>query len=276
MVRFEREFGRRPLRIWYPPEPERLYVLGVDTAEGSGTRNADSSAIQVLDVESCVQCAEFRSTSLSPDEFAEKVALLGRYYRGRAEEAYCVVEVGPHGDIVALDLHRNFGYRALYADRRQITRLDSTWNYRKLVLGWKSTAQSRHDLVDRARQRFREITTPEYIAKFGAPIQSFELMEQIQAFHYEEKEDGSPGKPKAEKKGHDDLVMAWCLANLGTRFAGSGSRARELEVDEPKPDRANTIDGDRLKDRAMRRMGRPNWRRELARHEEILKSINYR
>lgn len=274
MVRFEREFGKRPLRIWYPPEPERLYVLGVDTAEGSGTRNADSSAIQVLDVESCIQCAEFRSTSLSPDEFAEKVALLGRYYGGKAEEAFCVVEIGPHGDIVALDLHRQHGYRALYAERRQVTKLDSTWNYRKLVLGWKSTQQSRHDLVDRARQRFREITTTEYLEKFGSPIQSHELMEQIQAFHYEEKENGAPGKAQAEKRGHDDLVMAWCLANLGTRFAGLGSRLRDAEPEAQRIDGANTIDGDRMRDMAMRRMGKPNWRQEWARREEILRAFN--
>ncbi len=275
MVRFEREFGKRPLRIWYPPDPERLYVLGVDTAEGSGTRNADSSAIQVLDVESCVQCAEFRSTSLAPDEFAEKVALLGRYYRGRAEEAFAVVEVGPHGDIVALDLHREHGYRALYAERRAITRLDGPSMYRKLTLGWKSTATSRHDLVDRARERFREITSKEYLAKFGSPIQSSELMEQIQAFHYEEKDDGTPGKAKAEKKGHDDLVMAWCLANLGTRFAGNAARAREMEVEPPKVDGLNTLDGDRLKDMAMRRMGKPNWRQELARKQEIERLIRF-
>lgn len=265
MVRFEREFGKRPLRVWYPPDPERLYVLGVDTAEGSGTRNADSSAIQVLDVESCVQCAEFRSTSLSPDEFAEKVALVGRYYAGRAEEAFAVVETGPHGDIVVSDLHRFHGYRALYAERRQLARLDAPWGNRKLILGWKSTQNSRHDLVDRARQRFREITTKEYLEKFGSPIQSQELMEQIQAFHYEEKEDGSAGKAKAEKKGHDDLVIAWCLANLGTRFAGSGAKLKDMEPEPPAIDRWNTVDGDRMKDLAMRRMGRPNWREELSR-----------
>lgn len=250
------------------PDPTRIYVMGVDVAEGAGTKHGDSSAIEVLDAETLQQVAEYQSTAHTPDEFAGVVARLGRFYGGAIGEAFTVVENGIHGDITLKDLQQVYAYRNLYAERRGEGPAKSLAAHR-VMLGFKQTHSSRQDLIDRARQNFRELTSKEYLAKFGPPILSNTLIDQIQAFRYEESDSGGLGKPKAEKKGHDDLVIAWCLALRGA--AEARKRRPQPEVERPRSTEGHLVEGEREAwiDRRMREVGRRSWRRDLEVQREI-------
>jgi len=78
------------LEIWYPPVPGCRYVMGVDPA-GGGV-DGDWSAIEVLDIETGLQCAEFAG-HVSGHELAELTMALGREFN----TAWIVVERNNHG-----------------------------------------------------------------------------------------------------------------------------------------------------------------------------------
>ena len=59
--------------IWITPKENRIYAAGVDIAEGVGK---DSSVIQILDItdlKNIIQCAVFRSNTITPTEFTAKL-----------------------------------------------------------------------------------------------------------------------------------------------------------------------------------------------------------
>lgn len=73
-------FAQRPrgnLRLWLPPQPGRSYLVAVDPA-GGGTAG-DYTAMQVIDLESGMQCAEAQD-HLAPAETATEAAKLAREY----------------------------------------------------------------------------------------------------------------------------------------------------------------------------------------------------
>jgi hypothetical protein len=78
------------LEIWLPPVTGRRYLLAVDPAGGGS--DGDYSAIQVLDLESGLQCAEYAG-HVGGLELARRVTELAREYN----QAWVVVERNNHG-----------------------------------------------------------------------------------------------------------------------------------------------------------------------------------
>ena len=61
------------LKIWKLPEDDRVYVMGVDTAEGVGL---DSSVVQVLDItdlNKIEQVACYANNRIDPTSFTDIV-----------------------------------------------------------------------------------------------------------------------------------------------------------------------------------------------------------
>ncbi|HLJ78789.1 MAG TPA: hypothetical protein VKT75_15315 [Acidobacteriaceae bacterium] len=99
------------LRIWLPPQPDRRYLVAVDPAGGSP--EGDYTAMQVLDMESGMQCAELEM-HLRVLESAKEAAALAREYRN----ALLVVERNNHGSGVLAHLQGIYRYEPLYCDDR--------------------------------------------------------------------------------------------------------------------------------------------------------------
>jgi len=78
------------LEIWLPPIAGRRYLVAVDPAGGGS--DGDSSAAQVLDLETGLQCAEFAG-HVGGLELAQLVTDLAREYN----QAWLVVERNNHG-----------------------------------------------------------------------------------------------------------------------------------------------------------------------------------
>jgi hypothetical protein len=107
------------LLTWYPAVAGREYLVTVDPAGGGS--EGDFAAMQVVDLATGLQCAEFRGkTGLL--EVAEKAAGLAREYNG----ALLAVERNNHGAGVLAYLHSVCRYGRLYQQEGQDGWLTST------------------------------------------------------------------------------------------------------------------------------------------------------
>jgi hypothetical protein len=165
------------LQIWLRPQAGREYLAAVDPA-GGGT-DGDFTAIQVIDLQSGLQCAELRS-KLTPLETAAEAAALAREYRG----ALLAVERNNQGEAVLAYLRSTCGYdRVFQQDGRD---------------GWVTTSLSRPRMLGQLGAALVE--TPGIFA-------SERLLRECRSFVRH-----ASGRTEAQSGEHDDCVMAMAMA----------------------------------------------------------------
>lgn len=169
---------RRDLWIWARPQPGRQYVVAVDPAGGSP--DGDYSAVEVIDREEGLQCAELRS-HLSQLETAEAAAELAREYNG----ALIAVERNNHGHGVLAYLRSRCNYERIYRTKDGQD-------------GWPT----------------QHSTRPTMVADLGSALvdrptlfSSERLLRECRTFVR-----GPGGRPAAAAGEHDDCVMAMAVA----------------------------------------------------------------
>lgn len=175
------------LWIWYPPQPGKRYIAGIDAA-GGGV-DGDYAAIQIVERESGLQCAELRA-HLDPRELAIAAAELGREYN----QAVLVVERNNHGSAVLLHLEKVEGYPAIYEQNGQ--------------RGWLTNALSRPLMIESLG-----ITLDQQPEIFS----SSRLLAECRTFVRQR-----DGRSEAASGTHDDCVMAMAMA-LQARLEMKGS-----------------------------------------------------
>jgi hypothetical protein len=94
------------LTIYRPPEPGRVYVLGIDPAEGNPT--SDDSALTVLDVDTGEECAVLAG-KFQPSVIAGHADTIGKWYNN----AGVMIERNNHGHAVLLWFEQNSRLRVL-------------------------------------------------------------------------------------------------------------------------------------------------------------------
>jgi hypothetical protein len=164
------------LRIWLPAVAGKGYLLAVDPAGGGS--DGDYSAIQVLDIETGMQCAEYAG-HVGGLELARIVTNLAREYN----RAWVVVERNNHGSGVLAYLESPCGCERIYKQGGQF--------------GWLTTSLSR----------------PAALGRLGAALvdeparfQSRRLLAECRAFVR------LPNGTAAARAGaHDDRVMAMAI-----------------------------------------------------------------
>lgn len=165
------------LWIWYPRQPERTYIIGVDPA-GGGT-DGDYSALQILEQRSGLQCAELRE-HLDPRELAKQAAQLAKEYNN----ALLVIERNNHGLAVLAYLNAIERYPRVYEQRGQP--------------GWLTTAVSRPAMIELVGATLAT----------GAKIfSSSRLLAECRTFVRQ-----NDGRTGAAAGVHDDCVMAMAMA----------------------------------------------------------------
>jgi len=169
---------RRDLWIWAAPQPGRRYVVAVDPAGGSP--DGDYSAVEVIDREKGLQCAELRS-HLTPLETAEAAAALAREYN----EALLAVERNNHGHAVVAYLHSTCHYQRVYRGQDGQD-------------GWLTSASSRPGMLAGLGAA---------LAQSPALFSSERLLRECRTFVR-----GTGGNGAAAAGEHDDCVLAMALA----------------------------------------------------------------
>ena len=193
----EPKLRRGKLEWWLPPIPGRLYVVAVDPAGGGS--EGDFSAIQVIDRETGMQCAEFAG-HVGGYELME----LARQIAWDYNTAWVVVERNNHGS-EQLGLLAAFGYREIFcgADGQP---------------GYLTTSVSRPQMLGRLSAALIEEPGLFRSQKLLTECRSFVRLPN--------------GNVGARSGAHDDRVMAMAiglaaraeLLKTGNREQGSGIR----------------------------------------------------
>jgi hypothetical protein len=166
------------LRIWLPPLAGRKYLVAVDPA--SGGSEGDYSAMQVLDLESGFQCAEFAG-HLGGLELAQRMTALALEYN----HALLAVERNNHGSGVLALAESVCHYDRLYRQSGQ--------------LGWLTTSLSRPLMLGRL-----DATLVEHPERFMSRLLFAECRSFVRL---------SNGSSGARPGCHDDRVMAMAIAH---------------------------------------------------------------
>jgi hypothetical protein len=165
------------LQIWFPPVAGREYLVAVDTAGGGG--DGDFAAVQVIDLDSGLQCAELQQR-LGTLELARVSAALAREYG----EALLAVERNNHGAGVLAYLDGVERYARVYEQAG--------------VAGWLTTAGSKPGMVSRMGALLVESPGMFYSRRLLGECRTFVAM--------------AGGRTGAVNGAHDDCLMAMAVA----------------------------------------------------------------
>lgn len=179
--------------IYKKPEEGKKYILAADVARGDGS---DYSTIQILDVETLEQVAEYRE-KIGVDLFPYLINFVARYYN----EAYVVVEANSFGLGVGYDMRDKFNYRKLFYSKNVQDIHVRPYDFKVAegvdIPGFQTTPRTKPMIVKALIEHMRE---------GSLIINSPRLLAELETFIAE----GT--KLNAEKGFNDDLIMAICIA----------------------------------------------------------------
>ncbi len=176
------------LQRYVQPDKDKFYVYGVDPA--AGTPGGDYSAIQILDAEG-EQVAEWIGY-----EPLHKIPKLLQQLSKEYKPSTIVVERNNHGSAVLQSLMET--NLPIFAD------IDGK-------LGFLTNQKTKAKIISITEEALFEGSV------FG---NSSRLLSQLQLFKYDDKDrPGGPENGGDNLTEHDDLVMAWMLANYGIQFS---------------------------------------------------------
>jgi hypothetical protein len=165
------------LQTWFPPVPGREYLVAVDTAGGGP--DGDFAAMQVIDLESGLQCAELQQHLGQLDQARVGAELARRY-----NHAMIVVERNNHGSGVLAYLDSVERYANVYG-------CDG-------VAGWLTSAGNKPGMVSRLGVMLVESPGLFLSGRLLRECRSFVLMQG--------------GRSGAANGAHDDCVMSMAIA----------------------------------------------------------------
>lgn len=176
-------------KIWEEADPSRVYVAGVDTAEGVG---ADSSCIQILDItdiKDIRQVACYNSNKIPPLEFATKVYSVLRNY----------------GMPLALIERNNCGAQV-------VDRLANDMGYEKIVSYGNKAAHRKNimlGMIAHTNTKYQGVLNMRYFINDVRAVQinDIETLTELKNFVR-----WPNGTWKARRSHHDDRVMSLLYA----------------------------------------------------------------
>ena len=182
------------LKVWFPPQAAKTYIIGVDPAGGGA--DGDYSCAVAIERITGLQCAELHG-HFPPRELANQLIELGHAYN----HALLVVERNNHGYGVLAYL-RSSGYENVYCEGGQE--------------GWLTSAVSRPAMIENLASM---------LAIAPRLFRSARLLQECRTFV--RRLDGSSG---ASAGAHDDCVMAMAIAQAA-RQAVAGRPWRQAPMD---------------------------------------------
>ena len=188
-----RDAGR--LLVWFPPQPGKEYIVGVDPAGGGA--EGDYSCAMVIDRQSGLQCAQLHG-HFPPAELARRLIELAGWFN----DGLLVVERNNHGYGVLAHL-LNAGYTNIFYEGQQA--------------GWLTSAVTRPAMIE----NFAAV-----MASQSRLFRSSRLLKECRTFVRHA--DGSSGGASGT---HDDCVMAMAIALAARQaVAGKTTQKRTLEL----------------------------------------------
>lgn len=124
------------LNIWKYPVPKKRYIIGVDVSSSTGR---EYSAVQVMDVESYEQVAEYKG-QVATKTFGKLVKKLARYYN----EAFTVIECNSIGEAVFNEVYysEEDPYTNVYKQKK------TGKNGSVRMTGWETNVKTRQLMIN--------------------------------------------------------------------------------------------------------------------------------
>jgi len=176
------------LWVWKFPIPKHRYIIGADVSTGTGK---DSSSLQVMDVESYEQVAEYKGF-ISTKLFGRFIKQIAQYYN----QAFVVIECNGIGEAVFNEV-----YYDDYEPYANVFKQMKTKNNISRMTGWITDGKT------------RKLLTNELIDWFLVDELWDEFKVYSKRLHYEMTTwiwDGT--KPDHASGAHDDALIAMALA----------------------------------------------------------------
>ena len=188
----ERRGADGNLWVWEAADYGKSYMVVADVARGDGQ---DYSAFHIFDVENCVQVAEYKG-KLSPKDFGNVLVGIASEYN----DALLVIENANIGwATIEQALERQYKnlYYSTTSNMETVESYMSKYERDKLVPGFTMSVRTRPLVIAKAI---------EYIRDKSATIQSKRLLGEMRVFVWKN------GKPQAQTRYNDDLVIAFATA----------------------------------------------------------------
>jgi hypothetical protein len=213
--------------IYQKPAKGRSYVIGVDVAEGidvsekdSAKKDPDYTVACVLDRDTGEQVAKLRGR-IWPSEAGPQVATLAEWYNW----AFVVPERNSVG-VALIDALKLAGYPLYLIFSGQPTADDMDPGKMEFMrLGWSTSPVSRVQLISALDESIRTLSVLVRDRHTLSELRTFVIWPN--------------GAAKAQRRKHDDEVIALALANIGIRFAPSDTRLSQLRALQPASMRLN-------------------------------------
>lgn len=180
------------LKIYERPEEGAMYILGVDSASGSGGDYSVTQVLKLVDEHNIEQVATFESNTMSYVRYAEAVIGISEYYN----ECYIMLENNDIGAQVANTIWHDYEY-------------DKIINVEKKQLGIRSTRKSK---------LAANMLLKRYAESGWLELRDVETLRQLTMY-----EEVSPNVYRASSSEHDDHItsLIWGLYFVNTIFFDS-------------------------------------------------------
>lgn len=176
--------------MWENPNEERLYVAGVDVAEGIGK---DATVIQVLDItnpQRIKQVAIYYNNKLAPVEFTPKLREILQHWG----DPLVLIERNNCGGIVVDNLKKDFNYENII-----------NWGIDRVV----NRKSNKLGIVSHTNTKYHAILNQRYWINTCKYVQINDINTVLELNEFVRQKNGSWGARNGE---HDDRVMALCWA----------------------------------------------------------------
>lgn len=196
---------------YYPPRPDRTYIVGADVAEG--VTGGDYSVMTIFDRASGEEVAFWRGY-MSPDRFGVFLSKWGKIYN----LALMVVEINNHG-LTTVTALKNDMYPQIYF--RPVTKMDTMGQQMSDRMGWKTTKVTRPLMIDDLR---------EALADGSYVIHTETTLDEMLTFVFD---DG--GNMVSQSSFHDDCIFASAICFQGFKVMYSG-KLEQLDYEKLLPE----------------------------------------
>ena len=200
------------LLLYEPPNPQGVYAIGADVAEG--LEHGDYSCAHVVDPQTMSVCAVWHG-HVDPDQFSTVLARLGYFYN----QALIGVEINNHGLTTGVGLQR-LRYPRLYYR----TTVDQATNRPSRKLGWRTQSNTKAYVIDSLAAAIRGQRGVDDEGRScwegGLAIRDAQTISEMKLFVREPDGKTMHGSP------YDDRVMALAIAVEMTKFVHSPTYTR--------------------------------------------------
>jgi hypothetical protein len=220
------EHIRGSLRIWQEPEPDHMYIIFADVAEGKALEGVmadenkskyDYSSAQVLCATSyppAMKQVALWHGNCDPDKFGDVLVALAKKYNN----AYLAWEINNQGRGLGFHIINKHGYSHIYMRKNY----DHVGHITKPSPGWRTDSRTKPDMVVISKRVIRDLEVE--IFDEGTVI---ELRNYVQ--------DGNTYKPAS---GHDDrvdsLMGALAISDSMLAYWRREHEAKKRETDRLK------------------------------------------